>query len=310
MTALSKYFLPYGCTVQYLSDGQTPQRYRYVIEGPFIKKLVAFRYDIEDIDYNFWNKTISKLISILANDIKLDSNIDYDDELISEFIKSHYLVLNPEDKLNAVLEFIQRMSKYDGQMVSAELNNPIDALKLYFNNKEEWDFYRSTAIELGYIREDYTLEGINYGLTIKGLGRIVEIIKGKESNICFVAMAFTDAMRIVYDRVIQPTIIACGYDPYIVNSQTIQSDRTINDAILAGIKKAKFTIADFTEHRNGVYFEAGFALGRGQKVIYMCKEDHMVNSHFDLRNYQHIVWKDNDDLVKKLTDKIEAFINE
>ena len=107
-----------------------------------------------------------------------------------------------------------------------------------------------------------------------------------------------------------PSIVECGYDPYIVDSVEVDSDKTINDAIIAGIKKSKFTIADFTDHRNGVYFEAGFALGRGQKVIYMCREDDMVNSHFDLRNYQHIVWKDAADLRIKLKNKIEAFIND
>jgi nucleoside 2-deoxyribosyltransferase len=84
--------------------------------------------------------------------------------------------------------------------------------------------------------------------------------------------------------------------------------KTINDAIIAGIKKSRFTIADFTQHKAGVYFEAGYALGRGQKVIYTCRADEIANAHFDTRNYQHIVWENSEDLKQKLIDKITAFV--
>jgi hypothetical protein len=57
-----------------------------------------------------------------------------------------------------------------------------------------------------------------------------------------------------------------------------------------------------------VYFEAGYALGRGLKVIYTCREDQIDEAHFDTRNYPHILWKDADELKKKLIDKIEVFI--
>ena len=65
---------------------------------------------------------------------------------------------------------------------------------------------------------------------------------------------------------------------------------------------------DFTKNKHGVYFEAGYALGRGQKVIYTCREDSIEDAHFDIRNYQHLVWKDGEDLKMKLMDKIEVFI--
>ncbi len=89
----------------------------------------------------------------------------------------------------------------------------------------------------------------------------------------------------------------------------IPSDVTINDAILAAIKRSKFTIADFTGHKRGVYFEAGYALGRQQKVIYTCREDDINNAHFDTRNYAHILWKEPSDLREQLINKIEVYIN-
>lgn len=59
-----------------------------------------------------------------------------------------------------------------------------------------------------------------------------------------------------------------------------------------------------------MYFEAGYALGRGQKVIYICKEDDIINAHFDTRNYQHILWTDKVDLRQKLIDRIDAFVKD
>jgi len=121
-------------------------------------------------------------------------------------------------------------------------------------------------------------------------------------------MSFDTEMIKIYNEWIEPSIRESDFEPYIVFNQHPESDVTINDEILAGIKKAKFTIADFTYHKAGVYFEAGYALGRGQKVIYTCREDNIGTAHFDTRNYQHLVWKDGADLKKKLMDKIEVFI--
>jgi nucleoside 2-deoxyribosyltransferase len=145
-------------------------------------------------------------------------------------------------------------------------------------------------------------------LTIKGHEIAQKTRESRESKIAFVAMSFDSEMIQIYNSWIEPAIKDSGFEPYIVLNQHPESDVTINDAILAGIKKAKFTIADFTHHKPGVYFEAGYALGRGQKVIYTCREDHIGTAHFDTRNYQHLVWKDGADLKKKLMDKIEVFI--
>jgi len=76
-------------------------------------------------------------------------------------------------------------------------------------------------------------------------------------------MSFDTEMIKIYNEWIELSIRESDFEPYIVFNQHPESDVTINDAILAGIKKAKFTIADFTYHKSGVYFEAGYALGRG-----------------------------------------------
>jgi len=123
-----------------------------------------------------------------------------------------------------------------------------------------------------------------------------------------VAMSFDSDLRAIYDQAIVPALVASGFESLRIDDNTVTSETTINDAMLAAIKKSRFTIADFTRHKKGVYFEAGYALGRGQKVIYTCHEDEINDAHFDTRNYPHIVWKDAEDLKKKLIDRIEVFI--
>jgi hypothetical protein len=108
-------------------------------------------------------------------------------------------------------------------------------------------------------------------------------------------MSFDSDLTNVFDKAIRPALTHTGFIPTIIYKEHIGSDVTINDGNTCFNKEARFTIADFTRHKHGVYFEAGYALGRGQKVIYTCKQDEISKAHFDTRNYQHIVWSDYED---------------
>lgn len=68
-------------------------------------------------------------------------------------------------------------------------------------------------------------------------------------------------------------------------------------------------VADFSFHSNEVYFESGFALGQGKKVIYTYSKEEFGNAHFDIRPLQHIIYESPEQLSKELVNKIEAFIN-
>lgn len=60
----------------------------------------------------------------------------------------------------------------------------------------------------------------------------------------------------------------------------MHTDR-IDDKILAEIRRSGLLVADFTGHRQGVYFEAGFALGLDVPVIWCCREDEIEKAHFE-----------------------------
>ena len=72
---------------------------------------------------------------------------------------------------------------------------------------------------------------------------------------------------------------------------------------------AQFMVADFTLQRAGVYFEAGFAMGLGRPVVWTCRDDEFEKTHFDTRQYNHVVWSNHEDLRTKLADKIKATIS-
>jgi nucleoside 2-deoxyribosyltransferase len=101
-----------------------------------------------------------------------------------------------------------------------------------------------------------------------------------------------------------------GFNPILVDEIDPGMTNTINDAIVANLKKCKFCIADFTEQKDGVYFESGFALGQGKRVIYTCKEDWFNKSHFDINHFPHIIYPNVAELKRQLVDRINAWITQ
>jgi hypothetical protein len=121
----------------------------------------------------------------------------------------------------------------------------------------------------------------------------------------FIAMWFDDSVRRAW-LAIEDGIRLAGYRPLRIDQK--HHNNEITDEIIAAIRKSKFLVADLTEHRNGVYFEAGLAKGLGLEVIWLCRDDQHAKAHFDVRQYNCILWKDSDlpALTKALKDRIEA----
>jgi hypothetical protein len=105
-------------------------------------------------------------------------------------------------------------------------------------------------------------------------------------------------------RVIKPGIEKAGYRPFRLD-QT-EHDRRIDDEIIAGIRRCRFLVADFTKQRNGVYFEAGMALGLGRHGIWMCRHAEKDLLHSDTRQFNHILYDDFEEARKALTNRIVA----
>jgi hypothetical protein len=147
-----------------------------------------------------------------------------------------------------------------------------------------------------------------YKITYQGLNFYKEIFEeGYASTKCFVAMAFQNETREIREA-IRFAVVATGFEPIFIDEKHVDSEKTINDEIISNLKKCKFCIADFTFHKNGVYFESGFAVGQGKPVIYTCEKEQFKVAHFDIKPLQHIIYDNPGELKEKLIHKIEAWI--
>jgi hypothetical protein len=145
-----------------------------------------------------------------------------------------------------------------------------------------------------------------YMLTVPGWARLEPGLQGLPGR-CFVAMSFNVSLTDAYTEGIFAALKTdCGLDPFRIDREE-HNDR-IDDRIVVEIRRAQFTVADVTLQRQGVYFEAGFAMGLGRPVIWTCRDDDMKNVHFDTRQYSHVLWSSPADLRAKLATRVRATI--
>jgi hypothetical protein len=142
-------------------------------------------------------------------------------------------------------------------------------------------------------------------LTAKGHIQADELrAKRAASSQAFVAMAFTDQMKAVYEEAIKPAIKQAGYDAMLISRK--EHLNKIDDEIIAEIRRSAFLVADFTGHRQNVYFETGFAIGLARQVVWTCRKDEIKDLHFDIRQYNCIDWENAAELARRLQYRIEA----
>lgn len=146
-------------------------------------------------------------------------------------------------------------------------------------------------------------------ITPRGWERIEALRTTQSSSkAAFVAMAFHPALMRVFDHAIAPAIRAAGYEA--IRIDRTEHNNRIDDEIIARIRQTKFLVSDFTDHRPGVYFEAGFALGLGHPVIWTVRSDQLDAVHFDNRQYNFIRWSPENlpEFATALQNRIEATI--
>lgn len=148
----------------------------------------------------------------------------------------------------------------------------------------------------------------HYKISPKGWEYLDSLRRGNpNSQTGFIAMWFDDSMKPAH-LAIEAGIRNAGYKAFRVDQKEHNND--ITDEIIAGIRGSKFLVADLTGHRNGVYYEAGFAKGLGLEVVWLCRESDEKDRHFDIRQLSTIFWEDDKlpELSKALENRIVATI--
>jgi hypothetical protein len=276
-----------------------------------------FHYDHKNSEFVEANKNILQGL-ILNNKFpkeyhKKDGPI-LDNQKLEHIINQSILPNSPEEKMNNLLSYLHSRQEFEGAIIEFSESEELLAKKLYFKNFEELNFYLFTLYNKGFITGiiSSTKQGRQLGeiqLTYEGLSRVIEILEdGNLSKRCFIAMSFSEELRETR-AAIKSAVENTGFQPILIDEIHYDADVTINDALIAEIKKCKFLVADFTQHKHGVYFEAGFALGLKRPVIYLCKENEFGDTHFDTNHYPHIIYSDLKNLKENLGTKIEAWIN-
>ena len=210
---------------------------------------------------------------------------------------------------NLLFGFCQQ-SDFIGCEITFDLHDRDMQVAAWAINDDELYELISYLKELDYI-EIITTTGGNIELKILQKGWI-RFDKLQQTNIDsqqgFVAMWFADEVKTSFELAIEPAIRDAGYIPHRVDQR--EHNDKIDDEIIVQIRKSRFIVADFTGHRGGVYYEAGYAKGLGLEVFWTCRDDHLKDLHFDIRQHNTIVWnKDNvEDFRKKLALRIEAVL--
>ena len=144
-------------------------------------------------------------------------------------------------------------------------------------------------------------------LTVKGMMAAEELgVAASNSPLGFVAMSFDPNLRTAWTNGFEPAIRAAGYVPLRIDEKEFLGG--ITDQLMAEIRRSRFVVADYTGQKNGVYFEAGFALGLSLSVIPTCRADEIDGLHFDIKHLNTLVWKDPEELADLLASRIRAVI--
>tara|TARA_R110001592_G_scaffold320639_2_gene598719 strand:+ start:38014 stop:38913 length:900 start_codon:yes stop_codon:yes gene_type:complete len=210
------------------------------------------------------------------------------------------------EKSNHLLYYLEKLTVYAGFQIKEDESMISRAWCL---NEAEFSEVVQYLASMERILWEQVITDVTYKILPKGWMKLEELETSQvDSKQAFVAMWFSDEMKNVYEQAIAPGILEAGYMPHRVDLR--EHNEKIDDEIISQIRKSKFLIADFTGHRGGVYFEAGFAKGLGLEVFWLCNQDDLDNLHFDIRQYNCIVWNFSDmvDLRRRLCSRIESVL--
>ena len=261
-----------------------------------LNKRKDYLYIISGVTRKYFEHSTFLIISksILSDDSKFQA------EFLSKTPKS------VSEKASLLLQYIARKSKHPGDEII--VNSLIDYPICFCKNHQELTFYIKHLIQIEFIsQKSETNANYHLFITASGWQEIDNLTKrNHESKQAFIAMWFDESMDEIFTNGILSLEEETGFKMLRIDQKHFNDK--ICDHIIAEIKQSRFMIADCTKTSPAVFFEAGYAMGMGLPVIFTCKEGTNIKECFDTDHYNHIVWKDAEDLKNKLKDRILATI--
>ena len=88
----------------------------------------------------------------------------------------------------------------------------------------------------------------------------------------------------------------------------VQDSGKISDQILEGIAESKYVLCDLTGERPNCYYETGFAHALGKEVVLLANKKEKI--HFDLQDHRFIQWATEEELRRKLRERLSSLESE
>ena len=123
---------------------------------------------------------------------------------------------------------------------------------------------------------------------------------------CFTVMSFKEDEDNyqVFHNGIKPAVESLGVEAYRVDQNHFTG--RITDEIIEKIKKSYFVVAELSHQRPNCYYELGFAHALNKQVIMLIDDAEKI--HFDIKDFNFIVYKSVEDLKQKLLERVKGSI--
>lgn len=126
---------------------------------------------------------------------------------------------------------------------------------------------------------------------------------------CFVAQPFSPRFDKRYEDVVEPAIVAAGFQAYRVDRDP--SVQIPIETIEAEIRRAAACVVEISEDNPNVWFELGLALAAGTPTVMMCERARRPALPFDVRHRNVLLYetdspRDFADLGQTLQARLKA----
>lgn len=286
----------------------------YNVSAKIIIKTVEFSKKCEDSDVIF-NKNI------------LSSSLNYSTETSRKAIgavkqlklfeiKDDIYFSSPDEKVSL---FLSKLLKYKPFKDFIELINngyskkdAINFIKSLYRVKLKNDTVLWTFLNWGrfagifenvrgnfIIIDEYKNNNSNQKISVPKYNKV-------DNEFCFMIMSFSEnpIIQNSYKKAIKPIVSQFGYKCERIDEQEFNGH--ITEKIINNIKNARFIIADLTGARPNCYYELGIAHNLDKDVIHLTNS--MKDIHFDIKDFNFIIYKNTEELMNKLKKRIQGTI--
>lgn len=170
---------------------------------------------------------------------------------------------------------------------------------------QKQDLYDSLSRRVDDLWQDARRQPAQYGL--RTLSTTQEGAKGINTLTALIAMPMGAEDATLLNARVDAIKAACeDFDegPFTIEASRIDDvtavNRSIDDLLVEKIQECDLLIADLSQNRPNVYYEAGLAQAQNKPVIFIADKKSSEGVGFDLRNYRRYTFDTNEQLQEQL----------